>query len=139
MLGITVSIVVLVGEPFVRRPRPYPADDPSASVRAGLLLQKDTLYTAIRDLAFDFQTGKVDQQDYVELRQRLEGEAVQVLRLLDASDSGVALDAALEQHISRLRQRPPEVSPVSPPARVWTVAQGCKVKSTTGRPVDNRP
>ena len=121
MLGMTVSIVVLVGESFVRRPRPSPADDPSASVRAGLLRQKDTLYTAIRDLVFDFQTGKVDQQDYVELRQQLEREAVQVLRLLDASDPGAVLDAALEQHIARLRQRPTEIAPVSPPARVWAV------------------
>jgi len=54
----------------------------------------------------------------VELRQQLEGEAVQVLRLLDASDPGAALDAALEQHIARLRQRPTKVSPVSPLARV---------------------
>jgi len=121
MLGMTVSIVVLVGEPFVRRPRPSPADDPSAAVRADLLLQKDTLYTAIRDVAFDFQTGKVDQQDYVELRQRLEREAIQVLRLLDTSAPGAALDAALEQHIARLRQRPPGMAPVSPPGRVWAV------------------
>jgi len=121
MLGMTVSIVVLVGESFVRRPRPSPADDPSASVRAGLLRQKDTLYTAIRDLVLDFQTGKVDQQDYVELRQQLEREAVQVLRLLDTSAPGAALDAALEQHIARLRQRPPEIAPGSPPARVWAV------------------
>ena len=50
----------------------------------------------MRDLAFDFQTGKVDQQDYTELRQQLAGEAVQVLRLLDASDPGAALEAVLE-------------------------------------------
>jgi hypothetical protein len=121
MLGMTVSIVVLVGEPFVRRPRPSHADDPSASVRAGLLLQKDALYTAIRDVVFDFQTGKVDQQDYVELRQRLEREAVQVLRLLDTSDAGAAVDAALEQHIARLRQRPPGIAPVPPLARTRAV------------------
>jgi hypothetical protein len=139
MLGITVSIVVLVGEPFMRRPRPSPADDPSASVRAGLLLQKDTLYTAIRDLVFDFQTGKVDQQDYVEVRQQLEREAVQVLRLLDTSDRGTALEAALEQHIARLRQRPREGAPESLPASVWAIEQGHKVRSTASRPVDNRP
>ena len=121
MLGMTVSIVVLVGEPFVRRPRPSPADDPSAAVRANLLLQKDTLYTAIRDVAFDFQTGKVDQQDYVALRQQLESEAVQVLRLLDTSDAGAALEAALEQHIARLRQRPTEGALVSPSARARAV------------------
>jgi hypothetical protein len=121
ILGMTMSMVVLVGEPFVRCPRRSPADDPSASVRAGLLRQKDTLYTAIRDLVFDFQTGKVDQQDYVELRQQLEREAVQVLRLLDTNDPVAALDAALEQHIARLRQRPTGISPVSPPARACAV------------------
>ncbi len=103
-------------------PRPGAGGDYlSAGSEAGLLRQKDTLYTAIRDLVFDFQTGKVDQQDYVELRQQLEREAVQVLRLLDTSDPGAVLDAALEQHIARLRQRPTEIAPVSPPARVWAV------------------
>ena len=114
MLGITVSIVVLVGEPFVHHPRPCRKEDTGASTSAGLLLQKDTLYTAIHDLEFDFQIGKVDQQDYVELRQQLEREAVHVLRLLDALDPYTALDTALEQHIALLRQRPTEISPISP-------------------------
>jgi len=86
ILGLTLSTIGLVGTPFLRRQRPCREEDTRASASAGLLLQKDTLYTAIRDLEFDFQTGKVDRKDYVELRQQLEREAVQVLRLLDARD-----------------------------------------------------
>src|SRR5262249_35041250 len=82
ILSRTVSIAVVVGEPVVCRPRPAPADDPRAAVRAGFLLQQDTPYTARRDVGFDCQTGTVDQQDDVELRQRLERAAIQVLRLL---------------------------------------------------------
>ncbi len=114
ILGITLSTAGLVGAPFMHCQRPCREEDTSASTSAGLLQQKDTLYTAIRDLEFDFQTGKVDQQDYVELRQQLEREAVQVLRLLDTFDPCTALDVALEQHIARLRQRPTEIAPVSP-------------------------
>jgi hypothetical protein len=106
ILGIMLSTAGLVGAPFMHRPRPCREDDTSASLSADLLLQKDTLYTAIRDLEFDFQTGKVDQQDYAELRQHLEREAVHVLRLLDALDPCTALEAALEQQIALLRQRP---------------------------------
>ena len=121
ILGLMLSTAGLVGAPFMHRQRPCREEDTSASPSAGLLHQKDTLYTAIRDLEFDFQTGKVDQKDYVELRQQLEREAVQVLRLLDTHDPIVALDAALEQHIARLRQRPMGISPVSPPARACAV------------------
>jgi hypothetical protein len=37
-----------------------------------------------------------------------------VLRLLDALDACTALDAALEQQIALLRQRPAEIAPVLP-------------------------
>ncbi len=96
ILGITLSIAGLVGAPFMHRPRPCRKEDTGASTSADLLLQKDTLYTAIHDLEFDFQTDKVDQKGYVELRQQLEWEAVHVLRLLDALDSCTPLDATLE-------------------------------------------
>jgi hypothetical protein len=114
MLGITLGTAGFVGAPFMHRQRSYRAEDSSASPSADLLLQKDTLYTAIRDLEFDFQTGKVDQQDYVELRQQLEQEAVHVLRLLDALDPCAPLEAAREQHIAPLHHRPPELAPVAP-------------------------
>jgi hypothetical protein len=69
-----------------------------------LLLQKETLYVAIRDLDFDFQTGKVDQKDYAALRQQLESEAVHILRQLDSLDPLVAFDHEVEQQVRILRQ-----------------------------------
>ena len=118
MLGLTRNIVAVVGEPFVHRPRPSPVDDPRASIRANLRRQQDTLYTAIRDVVCAFQTGKVDQQEYAEVRQRLEREAIQVLRLLDTRDRGRAWEAALEQYLAQRRQRPRGGAPVSSPAHV---------------------
>ena len=54
---------------------------------------------------FDFQTGKVDQKDYTELRQQLEREAVQILRQLDAADPFVTLDHEIEHQVFALRRR----------------------------------
>ena len=68
------------------------------------MLQKEMLYGAIRDLDFDFQTGKVDQKDYAELRQQLEREAVQILRQLDAADPLIALDHEIEHQVFALRR-----------------------------------
>jgi hypothetical protein len=101
---MAICLVVGVGEPLARR-RLYSmraAEGDNDTER--LLLQKEMLYGAIRDLDFDFQTGKVDQKDYDELRQQLEGEAVQILRQLDAADSLVALDHEIEQQVLVLRR-----------------------------------
>ena len=114
IMGIMLSTAGLLSAPCMRRQRLCREDDTGASSRAGLLQQKDTLYTAIRELEFDFQTGKVDHQEYAELRQHLEWEVAHVLHLLDAFKPCTALEAAREQHIAPLRQRPTGISPVLP-------------------------
>ena len=72
IVGLMLSTAGLVGAPFTHRRRSCREEDTSASTSAGLLQQKDTLGTAIRELECDFQTGKVDHQNYAELRQQLE-------------------------------------------------------------------
>lgn len=101
---MAICVVIGVGEPLVRRwsyrVHSYEGGDNTEQ----LLLQKEMLYGAIRDLDFDFQTGKVDQKDYAELRQQLEREAVQILRQLDAADPLVALDHEIEHQVLALRR-----------------------------------
>jgi hypothetical protein len=101
---MAICVVIGVGEPLTRRwsYRVYGPENGDNTER--LLLQKEMLYGAIRDLDFDFQTGKVDQKDYTELRQQLEREAVQILRQLDAADPLIALDHEIEQQVFALRR-----------------------------------
>jgi zinc-ribbon domain len=101
---MAICVVVGVGEPLVRRPSYRPHSRESDNEIERLLLQKEMVYGAIRDLDFDFQTRKVDQKDYAELHQQLEREAVQILRQLDAVDPLVAFDNAIEQQVLALRQ-----------------------------------
>jgi hypothetical protein len=101
---MAICVVIGVGEPLARRWSYKGQVQESDHDTERLLLQKEMLYGAIRDLDFDFQTGKVDQKDYTELRQQLEREALQILRQLDAADPLVALDQEIEQHVLTLRR-----------------------------------
>jgi len=101
---MAICVVIGAGEPLARRwlYRVHSPEDGDDTER--LLLHKEMLYGAIRDLDFDFQTGKVDQKDYTELRQQLEREAVYILRQLDAADPLVTLDHEIEHQVLALRR-----------------------------------
>jgi hypothetical protein len=58
-----------------------PSDD---SPRDKLLAERDTIYTAIRDLDFDFQTGKLLEVDYHATRDKYAARGVEILKELDA-------------------------------------------------------
>jgi len=101
---MAIGLVVCVGEPLVRRVSYKSHGREDNNEAESLLLQKEMLYGAIRDLDFDFQTGKVDQKDYGELRRQLEREAVYILRHLDAVDLLVVFANEVERQVLGLRR-----------------------------------
>ncbi len=111
-LLLAVGLVLFIGEPLLgqRRLRPG-ATPPQTQEVERLNLQKEGIYTAIQDLDFDYQTGKVDRRDYEALREQLEGEAIETLRELDGIDPLAALDETLEQQIAKLRTSSAEAMP----------------------------
>lgn len=103
---MAIGLVVWVGEPLVRRGRMREAAaDAQSDAIERLTLQKETLYTAIRDLDFDHQTGKVDAEDHAVLRRQMEEEAADILRQLDLADPLADLDLVAEQQILAYRQK----------------------------------
>ena len=103
---IAAGLVMFIGEPLVRRHMHETLDSAEDREVEQLTLQKETLYTAIRDLDFDYHTGKVDEQDFTDLRSRLENEAIEILRSLDKIDPFASLDDELEREIAAWRQTP---------------------------------
>jgi hypothetical protein len=51
-------------------------DSPLAALQA----KREAIYTAIDDLDHDFETAKLEEGDYKEMRDRLRGEAIELLR-----------------------------------------------------------
>ena len=111
---MAVGLVVWVGEPLIRSRRVRDAaEDARRDAIERLILQKETLYTAIRDLDFDHQTGKVDAEDHAVLRRQMEEEAAVVLLDLDLADPSADIDFAAEQHILAYRRKEDAESLVS--------------------------
>ena len=123
---IGIALVVFVGQPLVMRISPPPSPDEVGQNLERLSVQKETLYMAIHDLDFDFQTSKVDHEDYTAMRQRLEAEAIQVLRQIDQVDPLAELDSELERQILALRQSSPQ-NPLSPITAMVCVACGVRL------------
>ena len=85
-IGMAIAVVVIayVAQPLLVRARRLASED---SLSDKLLAERDSIYTAIRDLDFDFQTGKLLEADYRVMRDKYAARGVEILRELDALGS----------------------------------------------------
>ena len=75
-----------------------------------LVARKSVLVQTLRDIEFDYETGKLSDEDYERLKKTHEHRAVKVMRQLDELRGGVDLDeqidSALEERLAeRARSR----------------------------------
>jgi hypothetical protein len=72
-----------------------------------LLVRKDTILRSIKELAFDYQMGKMSEEDYQRFDARLRRQAIGLMQQIEKiAPESAGLDAALEVEIARLRQQP---------------------------------
>lgn len=50
--------------------------------------RKDNIYAAIKEIEFDFQMGKLSEEDFNELRQQYKNDAIQLLEEMDKAQPG---------------------------------------------------
>jgi len=86
---IVAAVLVYIGWPLYR-----PESAVVTAVEEGddyhkLLYKKDASLMAIKDLEFDYKTGKIDEEDYSELKRSFETNAVEVLKAIDQAEKGV--------------------------------------------------
>lgn len=89
MAVILVGVGVFVSEPLLRaRTNNMLVDEYVDTPVHHLLSRKDSIYIAMKDLEFDFTTGKLSDQDYKELREKFAAQAAQVLKEIDDLEAG---------------------------------------------------
>ena len=93
LLVILVSIFVMqpLIKPIHRRKH---AKASSNHVAGDLLERKETIYAAIREIEFDYQMGKLSEEDFQQLRQQYKDEAIAVLQRLDKAQGKKAKKAS---------------------------------------------
>ncbi|MEE8128346.1 MAG: hypothetical protein V3T45_07320 [Nitrospinaceae bacterium] len=86
-LILVILILVVVGIPlFSRIPtkRLFKPLDPAEEEYKHLLVRKEEVLLAIKELEFDFKTDKISKPDFEALHHKLEEEAVGILEKIDA-------------------------------------------------------
>jgi len=81
-----VAILAIIGLPlFGKLPRNilFAPLDPANEEFKHLLVRKEEVLLAIKDLEFDWKTDKVSEEDYSEMKNKLESEAMSLLERLD--------------------------------------------------------
>jgi len=111
MLWITLLLALLIALaalgymiwPLVSPEIPLlPVEDSRLS---DLLVRKDTALRSIKDLEFDHQVGKIADEDYQRLRDRLNRQAIGLIQQLERlTPESATVDALLEEEIAKLRR-----------------------------------
>ncbi len=82
-IGLLLASAYIIAEPLSARSR-RDRDIGKPSEREQLEIERDIIYDAIRELDFDHQTGKIDDEDYRLQRERWVERGIAVLKALDA-------------------------------------------------------
>lgn len=110
LLGI--GALILVGYPlFKRKLEPEgPFEDFVDDERQKLVSEKDSALSALKELDFDYQTGKLDDEDYHHLRDRYRAKALTLLKEVDETARAESFEKEIER--GALTSREEEVAEV---------------------------
>ena len=90
-LLFVVVVLLLVGIPLfgkLQLKKLVEAVDPDSDEYKHLLVRKEETLISIKELEFDFNTEKISESDYQELRKKLETEATELIEKLDQLEQG---------------------------------------------------
>lgn len=106
-LALLLAAAAYVVQPFMRTARPaWRRRGAAEAVSAPAANHQDTL-RAIRDLDFDYRTGKIAEDDYSSARERLLLEAAGQLQAEPAASAGGEADAQIEAAVQAQRHAHP--------------------------------
>jgi hypothetical protein len=117
MAAILIGVIVFISQPlFGRRSEDIFQDEFEETEIKHLLSRKDSIYMALKDLEFDFSTGKLSKEDYEALREKLSAEAAESLKEIDELEADAGKPAK--------RKKTTETSPL--------FCEACGFKSEPG-------
>lgn len=105
LLAALISLVAIyyTVSPLLQTGRATPLVEDDKLVE--LLGRKDAILQAIKDLEFDYHVGKMSQEDYQRLDQRLRRQAIGLIQQIERlAPESASLDEQLESIIAQFRQ-----------------------------------
>ncbi len=102
-LVLAVLSFVFIAYPLFKQRSPA-ADAVEDDKMRELYSKRDTTYSMLKELEFDFQSGILTEEDYRELEERYKGKAISILRDTDTLEKGTSVEAEIEQQVLGLRR-----------------------------------
>ncbi len=110
-LVLTIATFAVVVYPLLKRRRPS-LDAADGEKLRELYSRRDTTYSMLKELEFDFQAGILTEEDYRELERRYKGKAISILRGIDDSkkgievgeETGIEVEEEIENQVLELRR-----------------------------------
>lgn len=80
---LAVAVVAFVGYPLLREQLAGEEELELPEEDEELYRRKETTYSALKELEFDYKTGKLSEQDYHELEARFKSSALEIIKAID--------------------------------------------------------
>jgi hypothetical protein len=84
---LLLAVLAAIGYPiFAGQKAPAESIVDDGDERHKLVSAKESAFVALKDLEFDYKTGKIDDGDYDMLKNQYEAEAVAILKKIDSAE-----------------------------------------------------
>ena len=100
---LTMLTFAFIAYPLFRRSPVYAYSDEDEKSQE-LQSKRDTSYSMLKELEFDFQSGLLSEEDYRDLEARYKRKAISILRNIDDLAKGTDLEEEIEKQILEQRQ-----------------------------------
>ncbi len=105
ILLMTVLTFIFITYPFFKkRPGLSAAGAVADDKLQELHSRRDTAYSMLKELEFDFQSGILTEEDYKDLEARYKGKAISILREIDSLAKDDDIEDIIERQVMALRR-----------------------------------
>lgn len=102
IIGMSLGAGYWVGYPFLN-PRKFDSftGPTSEGTLADLNIEKEEIYSAIKEMEFDHKMGKLSEEDYLDLREKYSEKAIGSLQRIDELERKEGLSENIEDEIEK--------------------------------------
>ncbi|MDP3879946.1 MAG: zinc-ribbon domain-containing protein [Dehalococcoidales bacterium] len=110
---LTVISFAFIAYPLLKQ-KPRLADSADDENLLELQSRRDTTYSMLKELEFDYRSGILTEEDYHDLETKYKEKAVSILKDIDGSEAVDEEEDEIEKQVRKLRQSkaPPRTQPV---------------------------
>ncbi len=106
---ISLVAVVFIVYPLIKRENNNRKENKVNNKLQDLVLKKESVYASLKELEFDYRTGKLSPEDYEELRSELKDIAVSLLKKADREkeekDREKTIEEEIELEVLKIRKK----------------------------------